>query len=304
MTLWDVLEDLSKDYPWATYLVDTKNDESHHVIAAMSRRPQYRDTTIVSFYAYNYENGRQLVAQVTAAAANMDWKSNVALLPVVQLPPFVTRLRTKSGFAALPSRQKFDRIFRRAITWVNSLFEQGLRIFAVGLPFNTIGERYDIETGTAVDKDGNVVTDEELLDLYREDRVLMDLYRYLRAKHPTTPLRGLVRGPDYEDNCGERGRWDPLKGSPQHWAKLGPAREASATPGLLQENGFRFDIMVVDQFDKCLRAEWNFAQGKASVEDFRNPDLTIQTARRPPFSPHDKSVGHRSLGRCVHPLSI
>jgi len=280
-SVWEGSRRLLNQYPGLTFIYDTKDDQSPHFVAALSKRPELCKASLVQFYTWGPADGEQFASQIEAAGAAADWKENVNLVPVVQIQPLAERLFAEPHRAPSDPTRDYDDLFARVRTWVDSMMDKGFKVKGIQVLLGGIGESYDRSSGGAFDLAGQPVTDPQILEDYRDDHLLIDLHAYVRAAYPNLPIFSIVRAYDVAQDS-RRYKWGPVDGKPEGWGKHSDLFEQHATPGKTR-NRYDFDFIVADLFPRALEYEAHLASGIALDEKSGNPwaDLTRSVADIP-----------------------
>ena len=278
-SFWEGSRRLLNQYPGLTFIYDTKDDQSPHFVAALSKRPELCKASLVQFYTWGPADGEQFASQIEAAGTAADWKENVNLVPVVQIQPLAERLFAESRRAPSNPTRDYDDLFARVRTWVDSMMDKDFKVKSIQVLLGGIGESYDRSSGKAFSLAGQ--PDPQILEDYRDDRLLIDLHAYVRAVYPNFPIFSIVRAYDVAQDS-RRYKWGPVDGKPEGWGKHSDLFGQHATPGKTR-NRYDFDFIVADLFPRASDYEAHLANGIALVEKSGNPwaDLTRSVADIP-----------------------
>ncbi|MBB4581595.1 hypothetical protein GGE45_003943 [Rhizobium aethiopicum] len=256
--------------------LDCKNEEAGPFIAALSHRADVRDASIVHFYTHGYDNGKELVDEVSACGPAGDWKTNTKFMACVQVEGLVKR-QFKNALPHSDHRQAFELVLKATKSWIDSFIVQGINLWGVMLPFSEIGARYDVEKGTATDSAGMPVTDRQVWMQYFYDRILMELHGYVDTEYPHLVLATVVRAYDVCDN-GVPCKWGPHSGAPAPWGKLHEFHQGMAEIGRARTSKYRFDLIVSDLLPSSLAYEAWLGKGVKKPLVWHNPSANLRPA--------------------------
>jgi len=149
------------------------------------------------------------------------------------------------------------------------MIDKGSRVKSIHVLLGGIGESYDRSSGEAFDSAGQSVTDPQILEDYRDDRLLINLHAYAKATYPNLPILGIVRAYEVaQDNkCYKRRLIDR---NPGERGRHSNVLEQHATPGKTR-NRCDFDLIIADLFPRALEYEAHLANGIALAEESGNP---------------------------------
>ncbi len=248
--VWAASKELFDAYPGLSIIYDAKDGDAGPFGAGLSHHPEFFVDSVVTVYPYYIKSGQELIQMVEAYGPAPGWRFNIKWWMVPQIEGIMHIAFADFDFSAMTPRKKFEMVFEATKEWTISPIKEGLNVTGATLPVAGIGDRYDIETGTAIDARGVPVVETALLEKYFEDRVTIELFHFMRKKYPELPLNNIVRA--YDVAVGpKRFKWAPIDGNPSPWGKLYDFHEALATPGRLYGK-YHFDLYIVDQFFRCL----------------------------------------------------
>jgi len=218
------------NYDGANFMLDSKNNEAHPLIASLSHHPQYKDIAVLCFYPYKYSGMVDLIAHAKVAGVVLGWNDSLMLMPVIQIPALTRCLAGQQvNLTALSVPEVYKVLLDASKEWVISFLNAGLHIVTISLGVNRPGLCYNPETGKALDKAGLLVVDKALLNNYHDDCILIGLHDFLQEKYPNVILCGLVQGPDFLEE-GRDYQWNPNDGS-HEWGNVWVFHQVSPMPG-------------------------------------------------------------------------
>ena len=280
--VWDASKILFDAFPGLSIIYDAKDGDAAPFGAALSHRPEFYEDSVVTVYPYFIRSGQELINAVEVIGPAPGWKKNIKWWMVPQIEGIMTIAFAGVDFSNKTPREKFNLVFAATKEWTVSPIREGLNVTGATLPVAGIGDRYDIETGTAVDARGVPVVEATLLEKYFQDRVTIELFHHMRKDYPEMPLNNIVRA--YDVALGTtRFKWAPVDGKPTPWGKLYDFHEALATSGRLYGK-YHFDLYIVDQFFRCLEDLYRFDNKLPRTLTSENPsaDLNIDVIEKLP----------------------